>query len=65
MISRRTYGVVQESAILRFLGSLGASAMSDFAGKSEAEENRFTADVFNALRADLEALPLTAFGGGQ
>ncbi len=48
--------VVQESAILRFLGKLGATAMGDFVGDSEAQENRFNAEVFTALRADIRAL---------
>jgi len=60
LITRRSHTVVQESAVLRFLGSLGATAMSDYAGKSEAEENRFTAEVFNALRADLRARSTTS-----
>jgi len=60
LLTRRSHTVVQESAILRFLGSLGSTAMNDYAGKSEAEENRFTAEVFNALRADLGALPTTS-----
>jgi hypothetical protein len=56
IIARHTTTVVQESAILRFLGRLGSTAMGDFVGKSESEENRFSADVFNALRLDIRAL---------
>lgn len=56
IIARRTLTVVQESAILRFLGRLGAEAMGDFVGNSETEENRFSAEVFNALRNDIRAL---------
>jgi hypothetical protein len=56
LISRHSTTVVQESAILRFLGRLGATAMGDFVGKSEVQENRFSAEVFNALRLDLRAL---------
>ncbi len=48
--------IVQESAILRFLGKLGATAMGDFVGESEAQENRFNAEVFSALRADIRAI---------
>lgn len=55
VVSRRTQTAVQESAVLRFLGSLASSAMSDFAGKSEEEENRFWVDAFAALRADAAA----------
>jgi hypothetical protein len=56
IIDRRTLTVVQESAILRFIGRLGAEAMGDFVGNSEVEENRFSAEVFNALRLDVRAL---------
>jgi hypothetical protein len=56
IIARRSQTVVQESAILRFLGRLGAEAMGDFVGKSEVEENRFSAEVFNALCLDIRAL---------
>ena len=56
IIDRRTLTVVQESAILRFIGRLGAEAMGDFVGNSEIEENRFSAEVFNALRLDIRAL---------
>ena len=56
LISRRSSTLVQESAILRFLGRLGSTAMGDFVGKSEVQENRFSAEVFNALRLDIRAL---------
>ena len=56
IIARRSITVVQESAILRFLGKLGSTAMGDFVGKSESEENRFSAEVFNALRLDIRSL---------
>jgi hypothetical protein len=56
IIARHTTTVVQESAILRFIGKLGATAMGDFVGNSETEENRFSAEVFNALRLDIRAL---------
>jgi hypothetical protein len=56
VIARRTHTAVQESAVLRFLGSLGATAMSDFAGQSEEEENRFWADGFSALGVDATLL---------
>jgi hypothetical protein len=56
LITRRTRLVVQESAILRFLGSLGWTAMNDFSGTSEVEENRFSADAFGAMRADIRGL---------
>jgi hypothetical protein len=44
LVLRRFDVAVQESAIVRWLGNLGGSAMNDFAGPAEAEENRFTAD---------------------
>jgi len=56
ILARRTVTVVQESAILRFIGRLGAEAMGDFVGNSETEENRFSAEVFYALRNDIRAL---------
>jgi hypothetical protein len=46
---------VRESAIMRFLGNLGFTAMSDFAGTVEDQENRFIAEAFRAMRADLKA----------
>ena len=56
IISRHTSTVVQESTILRFIGKLGATAMGDFVGNSESEENRFSAEVFNAVRQDIRAI---------
>ncbi|MGQ0767535.1 MAG: hypothetical protein ACT4OZ_17960 [Gemmatimonadota bacterium] len=53
---RRVRTVVNESAIMRWLGSLGAAAFGEFEGKSEIEENRFLASVFAALRADVGGL---------
>ena len=52
---------VQEGAIVRWLGGLGSSAMSDFAGRAEAEENRYVYEVLSALRADF----LGALAGGE
>ena len=54
LLVRRTRLEVKESAILRWMGSLGATAMSDFQGRTEAEENRFLHDAFAALRSDLQ-----------
>lgn len=56
IIGRRTSATVQESAILRFLNRLSGTAMSDFVGKAEIEENRFSAEAFNAMRLDARAL---------
>lgn len=44
---------VRESAIMRFIGNLGFTAMSDYAGAVEEQENRFIAEAFAAMRADL------------
>ncbi len=56
IIGRRTTATVQESTILRFLNRLSGTAMGDFVGKAEAEENRFSAEAFNAMRLDARAL---------
>jgi hypothetical protein len=56
IIGRRTSATVQESAILRFLNRLSGTAMGDFVGKAEVEENRFSAEAFYSLRADARAL---------
>lgn len=55
LLSREASVAVQESAIVRWLGGLGNSAMSDFAGRAEAEENRYVFDVLSALRSDFVA----------
>ena len=55
LLTRRVRVPVQESAIVRWLGGLGGSAAGEFAGKSEAEENRFQAEAFNALREDIRS----------
>lgn len=56
MLYRKFDLAVRESAVMRFLGSLGFTAMSDYAGGVEAEENRFLAEMFAAMRADVRAL---------
>ncbi len=50
---RALHLVVNESAIMRWIGRLGASAFSDFSGRVEAEENSYLARLFAALRADV------------
>ncbi|MEI6740360.1 MAG: hypothetical protein WCK74_08615 [Gemmatimonadaceae bacterium] len=55
LLARTATGVARESAILRWLGSLGFTAMRDYAGRVEEEENRFLADLFTAMRQDLAA----------
>ena len=48
--------VVRESAIMRFLGNLGFTAISEFAEKSETDTNRFLAEAFAAMRADIQGI---------
>jgi hypothetical protein len=55
LLSREAGVAVQESAIVRWLGGLGNSAMSDFAGRAEVEENRYVYEVLAALRQDFVA----------
>jgi hypothetical protein len=52
ILSRRMHLEVQESLILRFIGSLGAIAASDYRGKVEREEMAWLRGVFEALVAD-------------
>jgi len=47
---------VRESAIMRFLGNLGFTAISDYAGKVEEQENHFFSETLRALRTDMAAL---------
>jgi hypothetical protein len=56
LLNRRGTLVVQESGILRFLNRLSGTAVGDFLGPAERQANRFNADVFRALRADIAAL---------
>jgi hypothetical protein len=56
LLNRRGTLVVQESGILRFLNRLSGTAVGDFLGPSEREANRFNADAFRALRADVAAI---------
>ena len=53
---RHVRTAVEESAIMRWIGGLGATAFGDFAGASEVEENRFLAELFGSLRQDWTAL---------
>jgi hypothetical protein len=56
LLNRRGSLVVQESGILKFLNRLSGTAVGDFLGPSEREANRFNADAFRALRADIAAI---------
>jgi hypothetical protein len=53
VIARRTRLAVQESAIMRFIGSLGAHVVGDIDGRVAAEQDRFLREGFAALGADL------------
>lgn len=57
VIHRRTDVAVSESAIMRWLGNLGFTAMDDFAGRVELEEARFLSQAMRAMRQDIGALP--------
>ena len=59
LLERRSHTVVQESAILRFLNSLGSRALSDLADRTEREEEQFLREVFVALQGDARALTMT------
>jgi hypothetical protein len=56
VFDRRTRLDVQESAIMRFVGSLASHAVGDLNQKVEIEEDRFLHDGFVALQADTRAL---------
>ena len=58
VIHRRTDVAVSESAIMRWLGNLGFTAMDDFAGRVELEEARFLSAAMRAMRQDISSLPV-------
>lgn len=53
VLVRQSRLFVQESPVLRFLNSLGSTAMDDFAGRTEVEENLWLRELFLALRDDI------------
>lgn len=55
LMSRRGSTTVRESAILRFIGKLGGSAMGEFVSNAEDEENRFNVVLYSALKADVDS----------
>ncbi len=55
-ISRDFRVAVQESAVTRFLGGFSGNAFSEFDGPAEKDENRFNAEVYQAMRDDLRNL---------
>jgi hypothetical protein len=54
VLHRRLHLEVQESAILRFLGRLGAIAVSDYTGDVEREMDAWVREVFDALVTDVK-----------
>jgi hypothetical protein len=56
IFSRRTRLEVQESAIMRFLGSLASHAVGDLDERVEQDEHRFLREGLAALETDLRAL---------
>ena len=58
ILLRRLHLEVQESAILRFIGRLGATAVGDYQGRAEKEMNIWLRDVFAGIVADLSNLGL-------
>ena len=56
VLSRRMRLEVQESAIMRFIGSLGAHAVNDMDYRVEVEQDRFLREGFAAMAADAQAL---------
>jgi hypothetical protein len=57
ILLRRMHLEVQESAVLRIIGKLGAIAMSDFTGNAEREQYAWLREFFSALVADIHAMP--------
>ena len=55
VLARNIGIVVQESAIIRWLGGLGATAMGDLSVLAEQEKDRYVGDVFRALAEDSRA----------
>lgn len=52
LLSRQMRLYVQESGILNFINSLGNTAMDEFGGQVEKEENAWLHDLFVAMRED-------------
>ena len=55
LLTRQARLSVQESAIMRFIGALGAHATSELADQVERERDRFLCEAFAALREDIGA----------
>jgi len=57
VMHRRTDIAVHESAMMRWLGNLGFTAMDDFSGRVELDEARFLSQAMRAMRQDLSQAP--------
>lgn len=53
MLVRRLHLEVEESAILRFVGRLGATAVGDYRGDAERDQLAWLREVFQALAEDV------------
>jgi hypothetical protein len=53
VVARNIHIVVKESAIVRWVGALGATAMGDLSQIAEEEKDRFIGDIFRALGEDV------------
>jgi hypothetical protein len=53
IITRDGHIAVKESTVMKWFGGFGKAAVGEYAGQSEAEEDRFDAEAFAALRADI------------
>ena len=56
LLARNIHMVVQESAIVRWLGALGATAMGDLSMEAEQEKDRFVGEVLRAAGEDARLL---------
>lgn len=65
IFSRRTRLDIQESTIMRFLGSLASHAVGELDARVELEEDRFIRDGFVALQADVRALGVRVAKPGE
>ncbi len=52
VLARQSRLYVQESALLNFLNGLGSTAMDEFGGQVEREENAWLHELFTAMRED-------------
>ena len=55
VLHRRMHLEVKESLILRFIGRLGAIAVSDYSGDAEREQYAWLTEVLTGLAADIRA----------